>query len=127
MGEKIMIWLTLLVNVIGLGLIVFVAWWFWFKRSDSKPIAYQQRVTIVVENGVYTPNIVRAKLGETLELNFLRKDKSPCAAVVLFHDFNIARELPIDKPLPILITPDKVGSFDFTCEMAMYRGTLIVE
>ena len=119
--------MVILINAAGLLLIGFIIWWFWLYKTTNEQVAHGSIITIEVADGLYTPDTIRSKAGELLQLRFLRKDPSPCAATVLFSDFDISSELPIDKPHDISFTPDKTGEFEFTCQMAMYRGKLIVE
>ena len=114
-----------IINLIGLILILVIIGWFWL----SKPRAARQTAEIVevtVDNGVYTPAHIQVDQGSPLTLRFIRKDANPCAEKVIFTDLNIAADLPIDKPIDLHIPTDKAGSFDFTCQMQMYRGKLTV-
>jgi len=43
---------------------------------------------------------------------------------VVFVGLGISHELPLNTPQDITLTPAP-GSHEFTCQMAMYRGTLI--
>ena len=59
-------------------------------------------------------------------MRFLRFDETPCAEVVTFPDFNESTELPIGETKEIVIMANKPGEFEFTCQMGMYRGKLLV-
>ena len=121
--------MDILINICGALAILFVIWWFWVYReaaqagvdSNSGP------VDIIVDSGVYQPAQIRAEAGKEITLRFLRKDKSPCAEKVIFSDLDISADLPVGKPHEITITPKEKGTYEFTCQMAMYRGALIVE
>jgi plastocyanin domain-containing protein len=114
-----------LVNIAGLVLVGLIVWWFWLSKPKAQRAA-SDVVEIVVEGGVYTPARIEVAAGRAVKLRFLRKDPSPCAEKVLFDDFGIAADLPIGQPVEISITPEKAGEFAFTCQMQMYRGTLVV-
>lgn len=117
--------LDMIINIVGVILIVLIVWWFWL----SKPKALKQTsevIEVVVENGVYTPAHIEAILGKPLTLRFVRKDASPCAEKVIFSDLGIAVDLPLGQALEIKIPTENAGSFDFTCQMQMYRGKLTV-
>ncbi len=48
------------------------------------------------------------------------------------HNANIdtlvmARDLPLDQSVDLTIVPDQPGECEFTCQMKMYRGTLVVK
>ncbi|MBI4228938.1 MAG: cupredoxin domain-containing protein [Deltaproteobacteria bacterium] len=116
-----------LINITGIIVIILIIWWFWLsKKGVSTPIAGNS-VDIIVEGGVYEPAVIKTRVGKPLILRFIRKDSSPCAEKVIFSELDISADLPVDKPYELTITPQKAGEFDFTCQMAMYRGKLIVE
>lgn len=116
-----------LINIIGIVLILGVIWWFWLYHPHSKIKANNDKpIEILVEDGVYNPSVIDAVVGRPLTLRFLRKDSSPCSKTVLFEDFGISEELPLNKSKDIVITPSKTGHFEFTCQMKMYRGRLEV-
>lgn len=114
------------VNTIGLLLIAFIAYWFLFYKVAAKKVE-SNAVDILVQDGVYEPSVIKAPLDQPLHLRFYRKDKTPCAAVVVFDDFDISAELPVNKPHSITLKPSEPGEYKFTCQMGMYQGKLIVE
>ncbi|MEJ2142715.1 MAG: cupredoxin domain-containing protein [Gammaproteobacteria bacterium] len=117
---------VLYINIAGLIVIGFIVYWFWLSR----PVAVKtigKEIDIIVDNGVYTPASIEIKAGEAVVLNFLRKDASPCAEKVIFAGLNISKELPINKKESIKLKIDQPGEYEFTCQMQMYRGRLIVE
>lgn len=116
----------LIVNISGLALIFFIIVWFWLTKPKSQTAVQDELIEIIVDNGVYSPSIINMKVGKTVTLRFLRKDPSPCAQAVIFSDFNISTELEVDIPTDIRITPDNPGEYAFACEMAMYKGKLVV-
>lgn len=116
----------LVINILGLLLIILIAWWFWFYKPEEAS-AEEGVINITVENGVYQPSHIRVTVGEPVTLSFLRKDASPCAATVVFDDFDISQELPLNKATNISLLPNVPGNYAFTCQMQMYRGELVVE
>ena len=114
------------VNAAGVTLIGLIIWWFWLSHPRARRVQGAEVIDVLVDNGVYTPARIEAAKGQVVTLRFLRKDASPCAEKVLFDDFNIGRELPLNQPTEVSITPDRSGEFEFTCQMKMYRGTLVV-
>jgi len=114
------------INVAGLVIIGLIVWWFWLVKPKARRIEGGAPIEIVVENGVYTPARIEVKAGMPVTLRFLRKDPSPCAEKVLFDDLGVAVDLSIGKPTDVTITPDKPGEYEFTCQMRMYRGVLVV-
>lgn len=115
----------IMINLLGLLLIALIVWWFWLYKPQAV-LADQNTVTITVDNGTYEPSRVRLEAGQETTLRFLRKDASPCAATVVFPDFDISEELPLNKPKDIRLPSLASGEYPFTCQMQMYRGALIV-
>ena len=118
---------TLLVNILGLAAAAFIVWWFWLSKNLPEAKAGAGALDIVVDGGVYEPSVIRASAGKPLKLRFLRKDKSPCAEKVIFSGLDVSAELPVGQPRELEFTPKSPGEYEFTCQMAMYRGKLIVE
>lgn len=116
----------MIVNIIGLVLIGLIVWWFWIAKPKSF-ITDKDSIEIIVENGVYTPARIEATVGKLIRLKFFRKDPGPCAEQVVFTDFNISETLPLEQEIEIQLTPMQAGEFSFTCQMQMYRGTLVVK
>ncbi|ALP52309.1 plastocyanin [Candidatus Tenderia electrophaga] len=118
--------MSLWVNLLGLFLIGFIVWWFWLARP-AQVRAVSDSVDVIVDNGVYTPATIEVNSGATVNLNFIRRDASPCAEQVIFPDLEISVELPLNQTKRVEITPPQAGEFAFTCQMGMYRGMLIVK
>lgn len=119
--------MSILINILGLALAAFIIWWFWIYKSGSAAHAGGEAVSIVVDSGVYNPSVIHAPAGKPLTLRFIRKDSSPCAEKVLFSDLDISADLPVGEPFDLSFTPEEPGEYEFTCQMAMYRGKLIVD
>ncbi len=117
---------ALLVNVGGLISIGLIVWWFWLSKPRTRKVQADRPIEIIVENGVYTPPRIEVAAGKPVTLRFIRKDPSPCAEKVLFDDFGISGDLPVGKPYDISFTPQEPGEHEFTCQMRMYRGSLVV-
>jgi plastocyanin domain-containing protein len=118
--------MSVIVNLLGLLLIGFIVWWFWLARSGPAQTV-SDAVDVIVDDGVYSPAAIEVKQGETVKLNFIRRDASPCAEKVIFADLGVSAELPINQARQVEITPQQRGEFEFTCQMGMYRGKLIVK
>ena len=115
-------------DVGGLVVIGLIVWWFWLSKPKALYVGEGMPIDIVVADGVYTPARIEVPAGRPVTLRFLRKDPSPCAEKVVFEAFdNMTRDLPLDRPLDVTIVPDRPGEYAFTCQMKMYRGTLVVK
>jgi plastocyanin domain-containing protein len=118
--------MDIIINIAALVLIGMIVWWFWL----SSPRAFKQSgevVEVMVANGVYAPALIEAQQGKPLTLRFIRKDASPCAEKVIFNELGISADLPLNQSLEIVIPTDTAGSFEFTCQMQMYRGKLQIK
>jgi plastocyanin domain-containing protein len=117
----------MIINLIGLGLIVLIIWWFWLYKPVKAVDVNVENITIVVDNGIYQPSRIKVSAGKKTMLKFLRKDASPCASTVLFPAFELSEELPLKVNKSVMLPPMSSGEYQFHCPMKMYTGTLIVE
>ena len=115
-----------ILNLIGVCLIAFVIWWFWLSKKHVPTINVKDIVEIQVKDGVYQPAQTHSIVGQKIILRFTRIDPTPCAEVVIFNQLNISKQLPLNEPTDIVITPKQTGEYEFTCQMGMYRGKLII-
>ncbi len=117
------------VVVVGLGLLTFVLWYFFGERRGVTAQTNQrgvQEIKIMVRGG-YSPDVIEARLGVPVQLDFYRDETSSCSEQVIIADFGIARTLPAYKTTSIEFTPNKTGEFSFTCGMNMLHGKLIIK
>ena len=117
--------MDLFVNLAGLALIALTVWWFWLWKPKAAAHAEQGVVEITVDQGVYTPARIEIPTGKPTTLRFLRKDPSPCAETVQIDGLGLNAELPVNKSRDLVVKPETPGSYEFTCQMRMYRGELI--
>jgi plastocyanin domain-containing protein len=113
-----------LVNGAALLVVALIVWWFWLSKPRAKAVTGAQPIEVLVENGVYTPARIEVPAGRPIILRFLRTDPSPCAEKVLFDDLGVSADLVVNKPVDVLLFP-RPGEHEFTCQMRMYRGTLV--
>ncbi len=118
---------TIAVLTGGVGLIAFLAWFFFGKRESKRAEtkAGVQEITIRVE-GTYQPDHIQVQARVPVRLKFDRQETVGCSERVVFPDFQINRELPAFQTTTVEFTPDKPGTYAFACGMNMYRGQLIV-
>jgi len=118
--------MDMLINSVGLMLIAMIIWWFWMSSPKAK-VADSQLIDILVEDGVYSPAIIEVPANQQITLRFIRKDASPCAEKVIFDTLDQNLELALSQPTELSLNIADAGEYDFTCEMQMYRGRLIVK
>ena len=121
--------LTLLINGVGLLLIAAILWWFWLgpKRHTAAAVSGVEKLQILVKDGVYEPDRIRLPAGSGATLHFRREDASPCAEWVLFPDLEVSAQLAVNSDTAVKIPAAEPGEYPFTCQMQMYRGTLVVD
>jgi plastocyanin domain-containing protein len=118
------------VTVAGLLLIAFIIWFFWMKKAKGSAAqttssGYQEALILV--KGGYTPDVILVRKGSPVRLNFLREETAACSEMVLLPDFNKSAQLPTGETVSVEFVPDEPGEFEFTCQMGMLRGRLVVE
>ena len=116
----------MIINLIGIGLIALIIWWFWLYIPKEVSVA-DDNLVITVENGTYSPANVKLAKDKPAVLTFLRKDPSPCAEFVLIPKLDINQTLPLNQTISIAIPALQAGQYEFHCQMQMYRGVLNVE
>ncbi len=125
-----MILSKILVTIGGIALSFLVAWYFWFSKKKIVRAALMgsgaQEAFIVVKGG-YTPDLLVVQAGKPVRLKFNRQESAVCSEMVLFPDFGKNAKLPEGETVVIEFTPQKPGEYEFSCQMGMIRGKLIVE
>ena len=119
-----------IVTLAGLGLVAFIVWFFWLKRSGgiraTETSGGYQEAMILVKGG-YTPDTIIVRSGRPVRLNFRREETASCSEKVVFADFQKSAELPTGQTVAIELLPKEAGEFGFSCAMGMFCGRLIVE
>lgn len=120
----------IVVTVLGLGAAVGIAWFFWFKRTEGVRAAtvsdgYQELMVLV--KGGYTPDTIRVVAGRPVRLLFRREETSVCSEQVLIPAFGRSAALPTGKVVAVEFLPTEPGEHEFTCQMGMLRGRIVVE
>lgn len=118
------------VDLIGLGLIAFIVWFFWLKKAAGVRAAltsggYQEQMVLV--KGGYTPDVIVVDHGKPVRLNFIRQESAACSEMVLLPAFNKSAKLPEGETVPIEFMPSTPGEYEFSCQMGMFRGKILVE
>mgnify|MGYP001764781827 CR=1 FL=1 len=120
------------------GAIALVNWWFFAAGRTvaaavpAMPAAAPGGATavpevVIVVDGGYAPNTVRAKAGQPLRLVFDRRDDSSCSEEVVIPALGVRTYLPTGERTAVTVTPTEAGRIPFTCGMGMLRGTILVD
>jgi plastocyanin domain-containing protein len=119
----------IIVTLVGVGAIGWIVWYFWLWKGES--VAAQtgaggiQIVDVTVKGG-YQPASIVVEAGRPVRLNFTRRESTPCGEEVVLPEFGRRAHLPEDRTIPIEVTPERPGEYEFTCGMHMYKGKIIV-
>ena len=121
---------NMLAILTGLALIGGIAWFFWGPRKSgmratSASSGYQEAMILV--KGGYTPDVIIVQHGKPVRFNFRREETAACSEMVIFNDFGKSAQLPTGETVPVEFLPEQPGEYEFTCQMGMFRGKLIVE
>jgi plastocyanin domain-containing protein len=119
-----------IVTAIGLALVAFIVWFFWMKRARGvaasvRASGYQEAMILV--KGGYTPDVIVVRRGRPVRLNFRREETASCSEMVLLPAFERSARLPTGETVPVEFVPEKPGEFEFSCQMGMLRGKVVVE
>lgn len=84
-----------------------------------------QRIAVDTSSGSFNPNVIKAKAGVPIVLDFSQA-AGGCLSGVYFPDFNINQDLtsgPKTVELPAL----QPGEYQFFCQMQMVSAKIVVE
>jgi len=94
------------------------------RLARRRPLLPRQvRVRI---RGAYEPDTVFARAGEPLRIVFRREETSACSERVVFPAFGKSAMLPAFSDVSIELLPEATGEYEFTCQLGLLRGRLIV-
>lgn len=77
--------------------------------------------------GGYTPDTIRVATGRPVRLLFRREETAVCSERVVIPDFARSADLPTGEVVPVEFMPGEPGEHEFTCQMGMLRGRILVE
>ena len=90
------------------------------------PASRQVRTVRVRVKGGYQPSVVHAQVGEPLRIVFSREETASCSEHVVFPAFGKSAMLPPFEDVTLELVPEHAGEYEFTCQMGMLRGRLVV-
>lgn len=122
-------WIQVLVNVVGVGVMVWIVWYFWLYRKEGVKISETggvQEVVIKVKGG-YDPDVIVVKKDKPVKLHFNRQESALCSEMVIFDKIDKSANLPEGETVTIEFTPGESGEIPFQCQMGMLKGKIIVQ
>jgi plastocyanin domain-containing protein len=122
--------IDVVVIVTGLALIAGIAWFFWGPRGGgvhATPTSGGYQEALVLVKGGYTPDLIVVQRGKPVRLLFRRQESAVCSEMVVLEDFHKSTRLPEGETVPVEFLPERAGEYEFTCQMGMLRGKLVVE
>ena len=90
------------------------------------PARRHVRTVRVRVKGGYQPSVVHARAGEPLRIVFTREETASCSEHVVFPAFGKSAMLPAFEDVALDLLPERAGEYEFTCQMGMLRGRLVV-
>ena len=124
-----MILAQIAVTLSGLALMAAVAWFFWGPRGEGVRATLtsggRQELMVLVKGG-YTPDVIQLRADTPSRLNFRREESAACTEMVVFPDFDRAAQLPEGETVAVDLPPAEPGEYQFSCQMGMVRGRLVV-
>jgi copper chaperone CopZ/plastocyanin len=85
-----------------------------------------QTVKLSVQGSNYYPNPIRVKKGIPVQLVADINNMSGCSRNIVIPEFGVRKVVSTTDNV-IEFTPDKSGTFNFSCSMGMYLGQIVVE
>ena len=83
------------------------------------------RFNVTVDADGYHPSTVSVHAGQPTTIVFTRTSDEGCGQQLVFPSLNVRRDLPLNQPVEVQITPSTVAPIAFTCGMGMMRGTIV--
>jgi plastocyanin domain-containing protein len=85
-------------------------------------------VNVTVDESGFTPNEIKAKAGDTVELRLTRTTKDTCATSIVVPSMHIDKKLPLGKTVSVKLANLPKGTVKFGCQMKlMLSGNVVVE
>lgn len=97
-----------------------------FRRGGarSRPQVAATRVRV---RGGYEPDTIYGRVGEPVRIVFRREETAACSERVVFPAFGKSAMLPPYQDVLVELVPREAGVYEFTCQMGVLHGTLVVE
>ena len=88
---------------------------------------HARSVELKVTDKGFEPAELHVKKGEPLKLIVTRTTDETCAKKLVIKDAGVRKNLPLNQPVIVELTPAKTGEIRYACGMDMVSGVLLVE
>lgn len=115
--------------IIVVSPLITLAAWALFLRNRGRAAGEEapSQIRRVRINGSYQPAELHVRAGEPARLIFRREETAPCSERVVFPDYGISVMLPPFQDVVVDLPASEPGEHEFTCQMRMLHGRLIVD
>lgn len=97
------------------------------RQPATQDSQKSQAAKVAVTEKGFEPSTITLKPNVPARVTFIRQTDKTCAKAISIPEYKIDRELPLNKPVLVELTPSKSGEFTFTCGMNMLKGKVVVE
>lgn len=81
---------------------------------------------IKIENSQYFPSVIKIAENSPSKIIVFRNEDSSCSNQIVFPQIGVRKDLKPFEETVVELPPLKSGTYQFTCQMGMMSGTLIV-
>ena len=86
-----------------------------------------KRVDVVAGAEGFKPSEIAISKGQETTLVFTRTTDDTCATAVVFPELKIKQDLPLNKPVAIVMPSGEAKTYGFQCGMGMYKSKVVVQ
>jgi plastocyanin domain-containing protein len=97
-----------------------------FRRSGARGRPHSPATRVRVDGG-YQPDTIYGLVGEPVRIVFRREETAACSERVVFPAFGKSAMLPPYQDVLVQLLPREPGEYEFTCQLGVLHGTLVVE
>jgi len=97
--------------------------------TAASPIGEIKGKQIAIAAGAdgFKPNEVKIAKGEEATLVFTRTTNDTCATEVEFPEIKVKKDLPLNKPVAIVVPSGEARTLGFQCGMGMFKSKVIIQ
>lgn len=97
------------------------------RQQQTAAVTPSQSAQVTVGEQGFQPAKVTVARGRPVRLTFVRITDNTCAKEIVVPSLQLKRPLPLNEPVVVEFTPRDASTLEFTCGMAMLRGSVVVQ